>query len=99
MSMHYLDPKRENDPHALPNVEVIYMDSEKCNAMNLELSTIADSWDSWEVGFYWWTCFPGCLPDSDPHGPFASEDEALADAREGMDFDSAEDEPETDGGK
>ena len=32
-------------------------------------------------GWYWWTCFPGCLPDSEPHGPFETEDEATADAR------------------
>lgn len=36
------------------------------------------------VGWFWWTCFPGCLPDSEPNGPFDTEAEALADAREGM---------------
>lgn len=34
-----------------------------------------------EPGWYWWACFPGCLPDSDPMGPFATEAEALADAQ------------------
>lgn len=33
-------------------------------------------------GWYWQACFPGCLPDGDPIGPFATEAEALADARE-----------------
>lgn len=33
-------------------------------------------------GWFWWACFPGCLPDSDPFGPFATRAEALADARE-----------------
>ena len=32
------------------------------------------------VGFYWQSCFPGCLPDSDPVGPFQTEAEAIADA-------------------
>lgn len=32
------------------------------------------------VGFYWWPCFAGCLPDSEPVGPFATEAEAIADA-------------------
>jgi hypothetical protein len=32
-------------------------------------------------GFYWWSCRPGCLPDSFPEGPFSTEAEALADAR------------------
>lgn len=28
--------------------------------------------------WYWWSCFPGCLPDSDPIGPFATECATLA---------------------
>jgi hypothetical protein len=35
-----------------------------------------------EPGWYWWACFPGCLPDGDPSGPFATEAEAIADAQE-----------------
>ena len=31
-------------------------------------------------GFYWQSCFPGCLPDSDPFGPFTSASEATEDA-------------------
>lgn len=31
--------------------------------------------------WWWWSCQPGCLPDSDPFGPFDTEEEALADAR------------------
>ena len=34
------------------------------------------------AGWYWWSCFPGCMPDSDAIGPFDSEAEALADVRE-----------------
>ena len=33
------------------------------------------------AGWYWWSCFPGCLPDGDPIGPFSTEEEAIADAR------------------
>lgn len=33
-----------------------------------------------EPGWYWWSCFPGCLPDSDAMGPFKTEAEALQDA-------------------
>ena len=32
-------------------------------------------------GWFWWACFPGCMPDSDATGPFASRAEALADAQ------------------
>lgn len=31
-------------------------------------------------GWYWWPCFPGCLPDGDPVGPFETEREAVIDA-------------------
>ena len=33
-------------------------------------------------GYYWWSCFPGCLPDSDPVGPFKTESDAITDATE-----------------
>lgn len=32
------------------------------------------------AGFYWWTCSPGCMPDSEASGPFESELEAVEDA-------------------
>jgi len=34
-----------------------------------------------DKAYWYWFCFPGCLPDSDAVGPFDSEAEALADAR------------------
>jgi len=34
------------------------------------------------TGYYWQSCFPGCLPDSDPVGPFTTESDAIADATE-----------------
>lgn len=34
------------------------------------------------AGYYWRVCLPGCLPESDPFGPFLSATDALADARE-----------------
>lgn len=64
----YSDPKRASDPNALPDLEIWHAS---------EHDLCVDS----PAGWYWQTCFPGCLPDSDPIGPFASEDEALADAR------------------
>ena len=27
-------------------------------------------------GWYWWSCQPGCIPDSEPYGPFETEQEA-----------------------
>ena len=33
-----------------------------------------------EPGWYWWSCFPGCLPDGEATGPFATSKEAYDDA-------------------
>ena len=33
-------------------------------------------------GWYWWAGFPGCLPDGDAMGPFASSQQAHEDADE-----------------
>lgn len=38
-----------------------------------------------EKGWFYWFCLPGCLPDSEPMGPFETEAEALSDARNGYD--------------
>lgn len=57
-------------------------DTTRCPSCDAEAESVCDTdREAW----FWWSCFPGCLPDSDPFGPFASEDEALADAREGYD--------------
>ncbi len=29
------------------------------------------------IGWFWWTCLPGCLPDSDAHGPYDTEQAAI----------------------
>jgi hypothetical protein len=72
VSQHYSDLRREQDEHALPDVETW---QEYPGGIDYRGERI-------EAGWYYWFCLPGCLPDSDPVGPFASEDEALADARE-----------------
>ena len=33
-------------------------------------------------GWFYWYCFPGCMPDSEAVGPFATHAEALADAQD-----------------
>jgi hypothetical protein len=77
----YSDPERENDGHALPNVEVFYWDNADAADYN-DISMIADDDSKYTEGWYWWPCFPGCMPDSDPIGPFETEAEAIADAQE-----------------
>jgi hypothetical protein len=87
MAQHYSNPRRADDPHALPDIETFevdargYVDGEPFvlphepgeAAMGLA-----------EPGWYYWFCLPGCLPDSEPMGPFETEAAALADAREGL---------------
>ena len=72
--MEYSDPKRESDPYALPDVEVFQVPED----YGLE----PDEGGPYEPGWYYWFCLPGCLPDSDPYGPFDSYGAALDDARE-----------------
>ena len=33
-------------------------------------------------GWFYWYCLPGCMPDSEPFGPFATAQEAKAAAQE-----------------
>lgn len=71
MSRIYSNPARADSPHSLPDVEVFEVrQGEWLGQLN------------YEPGWYWWTCLPGCLPDSDPNGPFATYDEAVADAQD-----------------
>ena len=86
----YSDPKRESDPHALPDVEVFYHEHAKRERCALNSGhkaemygncIIDDEGDCFGSGWYWQSCFPGCIPDGGPFGPFATEAEALADAQ------------------
>jgi len=90
MPQAYSDTTREAEPFALPDVEVFYVsDTEaKTNRSVMVNECVRAFFDEehtgnlTEAGWYWWSCFPGCLPDSDPFGPFDTEAEALADAQD-----------------
>jgi len=73
MTQIYSDPEREDDAYALPDCEVFYHDGD--GAADGDGRPLPAGW-------YWWACFPGCLPDGDPVGPFDTEAEAIADAQE-----------------
>jgi hypothetical protein len=88
----YSNPSRESDPHALPDVEVFYLSEstvniEPCYALRdfCREATVAHDELPYPnaEGWYYWYCFPGCMPDSGPIGPFATEAEALAAAQDG----------------
>lgn len=96
MSQAYSNPDREHEPHALPDIEVFkrfYINCSKCGSVLLtdsgyyscsECERMGNT-ERTEQGWFYWFCFPGCLPDSDPNGPFPTKAEALADAQSNND--------------
>ncbi len=78
MSQHYSDPSRESEPYALPDVETFY----RTEADNAADGWFGDCGEPLAPGWYWWTCLPGCMPDSDPMGPFETEQEAIDNAQD-----------------
>lgn len=97
MAQHYSDPKRANDPNALPDIETFEVskrtpeDECPCSGYRESQGGEGDEHGDHCYGWYWQSCTPECQPDSDPCGPFDSEEEALEDAREGTDDDDCED--------
>lgn len=78
----YSDPTREQDEHALPDLEVFELTAGQMYAdREHALEIYEDEPEHLEAGWYWWSCFPGCMPDSEAMGPFNTEAEALADAQ------------------
>ena len=73
MTYHYSDPSRESDPHALPDVEVF-------RASERNVSECPEEFP--EPGWYYWFCFPECLPGGGPIGPFKTEKDAVMDMYE-----------------
>jgi hypothetical protein len=71
----YSDVTRVDDAHALPDIE--YWHHNAGNPMG-EFS-LAKEEGIMPSGWYWWSCFPGCMPDGDAMGPFATEAECIAD--------------------
>jgi len=92
MSQFYFDVGRESDEFALPDGETFYVGTLRPEDWRKPLEChVCNDWahdretpHSQHVGWYYWSCFPGCLPDGDPIGPFDTEEDALADAREGI---------------
>lgn len=75
MPQAYSDPRRASDPYALPDVEVFYQSKPSPEWGDLDEYFAGPGW-------YYWYCFPGCLPDSDPVGPFETAEAAEQAAQE-----------------
>jgi len=82
----YSNPKRKDDPYALPDLEIFYHEHAKRERCMLNAGHKAelygecildDEGDCLGTGWYWQSCFPGCLPDSEPMGPYLTEKDAL----------------------
>ncbi len=91
----YSDPKRENDPHALPDIElwediIVKLDCLCGSSSEIPQQSVGcsncgsvttETESTNELGWFYWACFPGCLPDGDIVGPFESYKDAMADAQ------------------
>ena len=40
-----------------------------------------DEEESLPAGWYWWACFPCCLPDGEPNGPHDTSTQAFSDSQ------------------
>lgn len=89
----YSDPSRASDPYALPDIEAFnatrgewWTDEngerhEPPSNTAEALKAFDEGWEPCAAGWYVWSCFPGCLPESDPDGPYKSAEEAIESAQ------------------
>ena len=105
MTQAYSNPDRENDPYALPDLEIFQLTAQEVAERDEDLvweythkheyrlagfnSRIREAMfdamieaENITGGWFYWYCFPGCLPDSEANGPFASYNEAKQAARD-----------------
>ncbi len=71
--------------HAFKNEEGIAYGSFEVFALDGSINddVLNERGEPLAAGWYWWPCFPGCLPDGEPNGPFETEAQATRDARGG----------------
>lgn len=97
MTQAYSDPERASDPMALPDIEIwadyaVTVDCPECGDLTLPSGPLnvncpecgslpIESYSEDILKWWYWYCFPGCLPDSDVRGPYDTKAEALADAQ------------------
>lgn len=87
----------EDSPHRLPSVETFHAQHGKCQHCGemaigyggppeCGCQSVGGSMlhrvEAKGEGYFYWHCTPGCLPEGDAMGPYPTETEALAAARE-----------------
>ncbi len=90
MTYYYLDETREREQYALPNVWVFHVEKaewyvcEQCGERCEE--SVCDHCEAEaepvNEGYMYAFCFPGCMPDSEPMGPYPTEEQALKACRD-----------------
>ena len=73
MTQFYSDPRRASLPYSLPDCEVFH----RTRAENKEYGCTDSDGIPMPAGWYYWYCFPGCMPEGDPMGPYSSERAAI----------------------
>ena len=97
MGYEYSDESRASEPHALPDVEVFLLECScpqvwgghgepkpdaKRRSLACEAHDEDDGNEASRAGWYFAFGFPGCLWDGEPDGPYLTEAEAIAAARD-----------------
>lgn len=85
----YSDETRADDPYALPDCETFYVHAGPRRAYDrVYVMDLCDHCEQHgcdecpEPGWYYRYCFPGCMPESEPFGPFDTQEQAIKACRE-----------------
>ena len=79
MTMYYHNAGDE-ERWPVKSLEVFYVNETEV-LYNLQNMDHADEYTITKAGWYYWSCYPGCLPDTEATGPFETEVGALGEAR------------------
>src|SRR5262249_32935710 len=81
--MIYSNPEREQDPHALPDVEVFYVSEQQAAENSMQMDNCEENWcPCCEPGWFWKSAFPGCLRDGDLMGQLETKEDAIEKVKE-----------------
>lgn len=74
------------DGEEFGSLEIFWANQDDLDLTALDYEALDDGEEPMSPGWYWWPCFPGCLPDGEAMGPFSSSRDARDDAREDFDY-------------